>query len=97
MINFIKLCINKRIINTNGKVRHVNKAIQPLELENSNKITTCRDNDKQTSSAYDIKYKEKTLVISEKKKRHGMVILEYINVVNNSALQPFNAYVKHRK
>ena len=30
-------------------------------------MTTCADNNKQTSSAYDIKGKEKTLIISEKK------------------------------
>ena len=49
------------------KIAHINAAIQYRELEINNKMTTSADKYKQTSSEYDIKGKEKTLIISEKK------------------------------
>ena len=52
--------------------------------------TTCVDKDKQTSSVYDIKGKEKTSSTPKSKKRHGMVMFISMNVVNNSELQPSN-------
>ena len=57
---FFKSVINK-------KIGHVRKAIQSEELEINNKMTTCADKYKQTSSAYDIKGVENTSSTSEKK------------------------------
>ena len=64
--NFFKWGVNKKSWYVNKKIAHINSAIQYRELEINNKMTTCADKYKQTSSEYDIKGKEKTLIISEK-------------------------------
>ena len=57
--NFVKSGVNKKVIHANKTIGHINKAIQFEEWERNNKTTTCVDKDRQTSSAYNIKGKEK--------------------------------------
>ena len=67
--NFVKLGLNKKIRHVNKTIGHVNEAIQSLELELNNEMTTCVDKDKQILSVYDIKGEENTSGISENKEK----------------------------
>ena len=65
--NFLKLVGNETIGHSNKTIGHVNKAIQYVYLKIKNKTTICGDKYKKTSSAYDIKGKQKVSSIKNKK------------------------------
>ena len=53
------------------------------------------DKDKQTSSAYDIKRKEKTSITSKKKEKAQDDYFLSMNAVNSSAIQHFYVHGQH--
>ena len=64
-------------------IGHVNKAIQYEELKIIIETTLSENKYKQSLSVYDIDGKEKTPRISEKKKRHVMVMFAFMNAASN--------------
>ena len=67
MIQLFKIEHQQKNWKNQQKIGHINKATQYEELEINNKMTTCKDKDKQTWCAYDVKVEEKTLNTSENK------------------------------
>ena len=94
--NFVKLGINKTIGRINEIIGHVNKEIKYEESESNNKTTRCTDKEKKLWVCMLLRTKKRLRSHPKRKKRNGIVMFIYMNVVNYSALQPSNTRAQNR-